>query len=649
MKCPNCGKEAETGAKFCSDCGTELEARVENILDEVSENAGESFQNCSEGDKIEAIYSEQELNEEFSVKIVDKKLKKNLRIKKKYLKLAVVALAAILVVILLVSVLKSCIGKGEDFSSYPLMYETDDESKFIVGGNKEGSVLGDSADVLSESTVRVTYDGKYIFFGTDPEGRKFDLYVRKTSEKTAEGNVKIANGISEYRISPDGSIIFYIRNNDLYRVGRDGKNAVKYGKDVYSFFTSEDFKAVVYTNDDDEVFYSTGVEKNHNHIGDNSYFQYFSRNGKKIIIIEQMMDEDTYKMKYNISFCGTGKNDKPEKLETNVDFYLMDDDWDDEFYFAKKDTLYFKNGRKDAREVKGLDGKPVDLSSAYDGDGESCYYTVTEKKVDDEVEYSLYLLDENKAELVMADFGQEYYDGEKIECVSNYDYDNSEYIETFYLRVDDDELVEIDMPREDGSSVYYDYTDDNLFTVENIDEDSGTGDLMMYRITDKGVDFDNGKKIAEDVMSVNVTYAEFFDDELVIIKHDSDEYSVYSGGKSAVEIDADIEHFAWMHKDGTMIVSADYNSNDATVSLMMVEGKKVTTIAEGVKDYFVVDEKTIYYTNKDGELFLNKGKLGKDKMIDSDVEHIGNLYDYVVWDNEKIENLEYMVPGTFGY
>ncbi|MBQ8759055.1 MAG: hypothetical protein IJZ20_05105 [Clostridia bacterium] len=131
-------------------------------------------------------------------------------------------------------------------------------------------------------------------------------------------------------------------------------------------------------------------------------------------------------------------------------------------------------------------------------------------------------------------------------------------------------------------------------------------------------------------MSVYTTYAEAFNKETVFIKHDSDEYSVYTGGKEATEIDAEVYNFIWANKNGKFYFGADYNSEDDVYSLAKFDGKKVVTIAEDVKRAVIVNDSIIYYINEDDELVLNTGKSGKDTVVDEDVKSLVHPMSYVV-------------------
>lgn len=638
MKCPNCGNENAVGMNFCENCGTKLESEV-------------SYSEQTQPTTPEEQFTAPEYNPTTPEKAsFADKLKENKGIIKK----AVIILAIIVAAILVILGIKSCAGGGKqiDVKELPIIYANDDESKFLKNsGAKVGYELADEDEAAGN--LKITSDGKYIFFGMDGDGGEFDLCYRNTSKKSSDANVTVVKGISEYEISSDGSVIFYIKNGTLYRCSRNGKNPVKFGKDVSYFTVADDFKAVLYENEDGEVYYSTGLEKIHNKVAEDSPSYFFTEDEKTICLIENEYDDD-YNSKYTVSVCGLGKKDKAEKLISNVDDYTFADRNSDKLYYIKNEKLYFKDGKKDGSVVSGIDGDLVSINRVEDSDKENKFhfYAVSINDNDDDYEYNLYYVDGKKAKLLIEDCDTSSYYGNYVVYKYEYDYDSDKDKSEYWLRVDYDKFVELDIPKEDGRAVDYEATADSFFTIENVN-DKGKGDLVKYDITSKGVNFSKGTTVAEDVKSVDGTWSSVFDKDFVVVYHGDNEYSIYNGGKTAKEIDAEISESLYVQKDGTMIILIDYNSKNGTYTLAKYDGKNVSEIADDVKSALLIDEKTIYYTNDDDELMLNKGKRGSDKLIDEDVNYIVDPLYYVVTDeknyNGKVDSTKADIFYNTGY
>lgn len=623
MKCPNCGNENAFGTNFCENCGTKLESEVSQSEQTQPISQGEQFTQDQPAYNP-SVPENADLGE---------KLKENKGIIKK----VAIIVAVIVVAILVILGIKSCVGKEEvDVKKLPILYANDDEVKFLKNSSaKVGYEFGDTDEVAS-SDIQITSDGKYIFFGMDESMGEFDLCVRDTSKKTTDANQTIAKGVSNFQISSDGTCIFYIKNGTLYKCGRNGKNPVKFGKDVSDFKITSDFKAVLYENEDGEIYYSTGLEKTHNKIAKDSPYEWiFTEDEKTIRIVETKYDDD-YNPKYTVSVCGLGKNDKAEKLISNVDDYCFADKNSDKLYYMKNEKLYLKDGKKDGAVVSGIEDDVVSINRVEDNDkeGKFHFYAVSLKENDDNYEYNLYYVDGKKAKLLIEDCDTSSYWGNDVVYKYEYDHEKDKDKSKYWLKVDYDKFVEIDIPKEDGDTVWYEATKDSFFTIENVN-DKGKGDLIKYDVTSKGVNFSNGTTVAEDVKDADASYSFVFENDFVVVDHGDNEYSIYSGGKKAKEIDAEIYKSLYVEKDGTMLLLIDYNSKNGTYTLAKYDGKNVSEIADDVKSALLLDEKTIYYINDDDELMLNKGKRASDKLVDEDVTYIVNPFYYVVFDADS--------------
>lgn len=694
MTCPNCGRVNEEGTNFCVGCGTKLEKQTQPMADNEIFQPTQAIENEAVESATEELIPEEPAPEELItsdpepsepesaeptpieelIPIAPKnispdydKLKEivedsNPKPKKQRSSVSAkldmgivkkIGIGAIIVIaiIVLISCLRSCSsGKMLDAEKYPVFFEAGDEIKYLTVGQKKSNMLADEDDLGRDDDICITADGKYIFFSQDYDYGEYDLYCRDLSKKDADANVRIAKNVTDYMISPDGSVVIYIQDNDIYKTDRNGKKSVKLAKDFgYNVFDEEaefdindDFTAIIYENDEGEVYYSTGVDKIHNEIYDDEdyLFSYFSEDGKKIAVILYEMDEDTYESYYTVCVCGTGKKDKPEEIESELEDYWFIGDSFDSMYYIKEGKLYIKEGTKKGKEIGGLDGDAMRVTCATDDDKNEHFYVITKIENDDEYKLNLYYIDGNKVKLLIEDYQNSYYYGSKI--VDNYNRNKDD--EKYYVRIEYDNFVEIDIPKEDGETVSYYCTENNFYTIENYRPEKGTGDLVKYEITEKGIDFNKGVTIADDVESIDTSYAEFFDKETIFIKHDYEEYSVYYGGKEAVEIDEDVHDFLWFGKDGTMILAVDLSSKNYTYTIAKFDGKKLVEIVDGAYDAVVFGEKSIYYTDKSDNLYFNKGKLSnKDTLIEEDVYDLLNPIDYVI--KEKGTKANFVIPA----
>lgn len=326
IKCPNCNHDVSEENIFCPDCGARLmtaEAEQEPqetvVLEETvapaapAEEPAKAEKASPLAPVLSALKSFLAKAKEIGGKILDK-----IPLPRKIVGIIGAGIAAVLVLVIVLAVVLSG-GKDPEYALYvkdgDLFFSNlkKDKEVEIMDLNSE---LGNSVAASAGRASALNESGSRLFY---PE-IKLDgvtLYYRDLNKK--EG-VKVDSNVSCYAINAKGTSVIYIKEGNLYKSNLKDKE--KIASDVSSFRISEDFKKLLYTNKEGDIYFKNG-----------------NKDAEKLASEANLMSYD------------------PEKLA-----------W---FFYSKEGSLYFQktNG---ADKVK-VDDEYSDFSATLEGG--KAYYT----------------------------------------------------------------------------------------------------------------------------------------------------------------------------------------------------------------------------------------------------------------------------------
>ena len=253
ITCPKCNKELTDDAMFCDECGASLteEVVIEEAVEEVTEEVA-----STEEPQVESV-------SKVSSPVKGIKLPKlPFDFDKKLVKSGAIAVAAVLVVVLLLSTILGSAGKqnytfyikdGEVFySSISKLKPWQVTDNLVDGDGVDNSDLRYLALYYSY-LFQVSEDGKTVFFVDkigDSDG--FSLYYRAIN-KTKKEATKISGDVESYQLNEKSNIVTYKKNDNLYQY--DMKESEKIANDVTSYYVSDDGKMMVYLDDEDRAYF----------------------------------------------------------------------------------------------------------------------------------------------------------------------------------------------------------------------------------------------------------------------------------------------------------------------------------------------------------------------------------------------------------
>ncbi len=612
MKCPKCQREISDNSVFCSFCGerTDSPATEEKLESEASKDsatfaetssdaeiktspeADDGGEACAENTDTanEAAKHEQEPTD-VELEVVDAnkrrvKTGKDREVIKRWSGIVLSLTGLILLIWGITAGIGAAFSREKeiDYTKIPVVFvNEEDEVMFVLENDKEPRYLCTE----DEDLIDVTRDGKYIFFGSDIDGREYDLCRRKTSVKSAEkGTEEIVKGISDCKISPDGKTLYFIKNTGLYKSNL--KKHDKIAEDVSRILFISSDNGVVYRAEDG-IFYTEDKWCKKIAETDDYITTFFDKDGGKILTLGSTSSGLV------LSLCGTGKNDKPFKIADEVEVYKADAELD-EIYFIKNGTLYYYDGKKTQKVMNNASR----LAYVKDGDDDE-FFVSTFADTNDGFEQNLYMLDQEDYELLLADYRYSSADESRGMTILR---TNTNADDIVYIR-DGERLVEAKLPNSDLSTCF---VHDGYFYFIDYEDSSS---LTRYKIGKKSVNFDKGEFIADDV---EYAVTDRKDGKLVIRFDDGSAY-MYDGKLREISIDFD----GFVYADGGFFFE-DYNSENYTRTLSYFDGKKSKVYAQDVIQAVCQDEKLVYFLNEDGELYRTAGK--KQTLICEDVDDL---------------------------
>lgn len=353
MTCPNCSAINDDNAKICAECGTEFartvditeEKKAENLdikekleaytavtTDFASVKQEEEENKVSEDDEQvacevtdtvsgeneskEETHSEEISEDDSDTDVQESDAKTEAAVpapssKKNILKPVIVALSLLVVALVILAVSFGAKEDSSDYSSHPLVYTKDGQLMVRPDGKKESYKLCKSGNyypydgTLYSSTLQYTEDGDIIFFADDLSASIYDLYYRKTrdmSPKDGKKGTKIAKNVSMFQVVPEDKAVVYLTEDRLCYSDLYGEKEI--AKAIKYFVVTEDGDMVFYEDDDGNIF-----------------------------------------------ICGLDDDDRPIKVDSEIQSFVTSIDDYEEMYYVKNDKLYFKSIDKKPKKV----------------------------------------------------------------------------------------------------------------------------------------------------------------------------------------------------------------------------------------------------------------------------------------------------------
>lgn len=367
VKCPNCNKELEDGARFCDECGTTIPEApvVENVIfcpecgaklpasAAFCDSCGAKLVNTGDAPAAQAGSAPTpgpELNTAPKAVAPAKDAGgKQGSGKKLALIGGIVAACVVLLAIIGVVGFVFLSGKGKgssDKSNYALYIKEKEVFYRDLKGKTSSQVTDRMLDDKSLSNsdissnrdaiaryIKLSDDGKYIFYPDKVSYKDsgVTLYYKKLSKLDKEGQ-KIDSGIEQYEVNKAMTHLTYVKNGDtLYSYSLKKADKEKIAGDVKGFDASEDGKKVYYVNTDGTLYlWTMGKDK-----------EKVDSDVTKVIKVSENFDTIWYR-KDDLLYRKTAGKDK-EKISGNVTGVIA---------ITESNDIYFL---KDSEEEFGVD------------------------------------------------------------------------------------------------------------------------------------------------------------------------------------------------------------------------------------------------------------------------------------------------------
>lgn len=103
--------------------------------------------------------------------------------------------------------------------------------------------------------INLSGDGSKVFYPDKLSDTAYDLYYMDLSSKDQKKE-KIDSDVEAYAINKKGSLVFYIKKDNLYVHDLDERN--KLDNNVNDFYINEDGSRLIYVNDGGDLYYKAG-------------------------------------------------------------------------------------------------------------------------------------------------------------------------------------------------------------------------------------------------------------------------------------------------------------------------------------------------------------------------------------------------------
>lgn len=603
MFCQKCGTQNEDVARFCANCGETLD------LGSSSNQAGAGPAAAPAAGFTPAP--------DAAKKAPDTK---------KLVKIAIAAVIAIVVVVLGFNIIKGIFGSDKiNYEKYPIVYTKDGDVMVQLAGKanaKNAYSLGSASDI-SSSSIKVSENGKLIFYGDDVETNgEYDLYYRMVSDKNGKSAKEIDSGVTGYQVAPNGKTVVYRKGGKLYVSNL--KKSEQIDKDVESYSI----------------------------IGNGKYVYYY---------VAETKNNETV---YELYLCKLNMNPKPVMVDDEVELYSVEykrdketgrEKYDGVLYYEKDEKLFYaKNGKNPKELLDGID----DLSYI---NGELFAATVKKKTVSEEnafvevkdeegnvidrelapgigteqneetgeweykkYEYTIHTVNGTKTKALEGTFTE----------VGLYSQVAEKDKEVFVIK-SNGKIISVGEPEDDSRFVGVSEDEKYVFAIEDIDTEPesktlGCGILNRYKLTSSGLG--KSEKIAEDVEKAEI----YLNGSVLVITRDGEDsiFNVYYKNKLKENIGENVQ-FGEIEYDNYVCEKAfyffeDVENGEGTLKRYTFGKNEAVDIDDDVlvSQVEIRSDKMVYYVadwdDSDfcGTLFLKKGN-GEPKVVDEEVEGLG--------------------------
>ena len=610
MKCSNCNAWLPDDAIFCSECGQKMEPVQ-------SKEAGSAFcAGCGMPLPEGAVFCGNcGTRNDVPVKPKEKNFKK-------IGKIAALAAVAVAVAIVAVAGLKLVGKKSSGYVGYIL----DKEMYVSKLPNLSGSVqvtkdlssrmdldnqdLASVADTLSYNTV-LSSDGKRLFYLDKLSKEGYTLYYMNLKKSKSEP-VKIESNLSGgYLVNEKGTIVTYLKNDNLYQYNL--KEKVKVATDVYHYAASVDGKAVAYirdyTNGEGGTLYVKKGNKEERKIASDVTSLTYASDDLSLLMYRK--DDTLYRVV---------KNGDPEKIASDV-LYV--------YKVYDSGACYYST--QDEHTITYWSVIKNDMGD----DGQSYRKQLEDRTIDNPI-WSLVYFDGKENTVITETMTSSYNSAKDLEAIGYTALESgvlpeirlSDYLENgqnLYSLLDEalaDETKtyvtfgtdSMDLGMEEVRSLKI-YNRNTIFATSEYDAEADT--YLIYKLTLNNDSVKNKELLADDVWS-----STFYDDESYLYIKDVDDFcgDLYLNGK---KVDEDM-YASYRYYDmdtGKLYYFKDYDQDDEEGILRVWNGKKAETIAEEVHEYQVLESGQIVYlgdysvSRYKGDLYTCKNQKPK-KVVD---------------------------------
>ncbi|HHW47068.1 MAG TPA: zinc ribbon domain-containing protein [Clostridiaceae bacterium] len=578
--CDQCGAKNKDGSKFCTSCGARLSALEYNAYSDGSSSEG------SVKPETTVMVADKEDTKDYFGSTESTPGRKGINRKLIF----GIVLAAVAVALICGAV--SMFGKPDkktvvrDRTKFPIIYVKSSDLMVKSEGNKEPFVVTSGGN-YSSINLKLTADGKTMFFAADPSSRDYRLYYRKVDEKTPKGKdadsvgTRIATGVSSFDIQKEGKFVLYLKDGRLYY--NNFKEERLISRNVTFFYKSHDEKKVIFGKDDG-----------------------------------------------NLYICGLGKKDEPEKIDSDVSISALVSPAGnyENLYYIKDSSLYLYQYGKDKKRL----ARDVESASLVGGQ----LYIVKRDDFDETGGYKLYKL-ENEEEIEVADgllysylsssdYNGGYYDlgDAALFFKMPEDYDGN-FCEMYIINGNNPPFKAMDVEISGMKSYNFSFDGKYFYMIEEWDDLNNTGELYRYTV---GTDsLKDRTRIHDEVSSFYVA------DKSVVIRTNTSRYTIlgiYADGKYT-ELSDESGGSTHSGINGVLFYLDEYNDRDGTGTLMRYKNGKTEKIDTEVKSFEVRSDDYIIYikdfsTRRNyGDLYYKKGGA-KPVKVDTDVSYIVRVY-----------------------
>jgi hypothetical protein len=533
-------------------------------------------------------------------------------------------------------------------------------------------------DLKSKNSEGIKVDSEISLFKTNSAGSKIyyikgadrNLYVNDLKDKE-----KLDTDVDMFYINADGSRLIYINaDGNIYE--KDGKkNKEKIDSNCSIISVSEKLDTIYYQKGNSLYLKKTGKDKEKIlsdvssviHVYDSGEIYYLKteeiNHNLSDFVEDDLKAADDALVEPAQPIYPNYDNYKPDmEYPIEPDYYSYTDYWgyiDWDAYDAAYNEYYDKVDEYNAKWDAGYDAALEEYNKAYD-EYLTAYDTYFAKLDRDSIRasiegvkipvtnYTLYYYDTKEAKAVTDRYASylDYSLEKPVLIYENYNETGitkvniSEVVsyDDLYMRATDslDAATEVytainsaaaEVKHSGSTSYYLSHSGNAVYYLDDYDAANSSGDLYEIKIT--GDKLGSPSKIEDDVYSLQLLYNS---DSLLYFKEVKDSSGdMYLDNKL---VDSDVYIYTAYEAADTdsILYYVDYNTDKATGTLKLYQGKTSVKIGDDIHSYYAIGEKRVIYladynTNRGkGDLYLYNGS-DKKKKIDTDVTGIIPIYD----------------------